>query len=161
MFKKLARKISDIVAVILKANASPHDVAMGCAIGMFVAFVPIVPVQTVLLLGLMALIKHSNKPAAYAVSWVLNPFTIVPIYLLELWTGALVVPGAQPFTAEMVSDLLNNLTFHKFIHLGGQLLAQLMIGGLFWATVVGAATYFPLLFILKKRFATAQNGEEA
>ena len=151
MIAKLKTKIKEIVATIMKANASPHDVAMGCAIGIFAAFVPIVPVQTLLLFGLMAIVRKSNKPASYAVSWVMNPFTIVPIYMAELWTGALLVPGAEPFTREMVTKLLDNLTFEKLMGLGGQLLAQLLIGGLLWAIILSIPTYFVVRFLLQKR----------
>ena len=151
MIKKLKQKISSITTTIMKANASPHDVAMGCAIGVFAAFVPIVPIQTLLLFGLMALVRKSNKPAAYAVSWVLNPFTIVPIYLLELWTGALLIPGAEPFSREMVTALLDNLTLEKLAGLGGQILAQLLIGGLVWATILSIPVYFVVRFLLQKR----------
>ena len=65
-------------------------VARGLAIGLFVALTPTLGVQTVLMLLLCVLLR-GNFIAAFAVSWISNPFTFAPLYLTYYLVGELVV----------------------------------------------------------------------
>lgn len=55
-------------------------VARGVAVGLFVGLTPTVGFQTLLMLGLCAVLR-GNLIAAFAVSWVSNSVTITPLYL--------------------------------------------------------------------------------
>jgi len=59
----------------------PEAAARGIAMGLFIALTPTVGMQTLLLVGL-CMVSRANFLAAFAVSWVANPFTIGPLYWL-------------------------------------------------------------------------------
>ena len=64
---------------VLHADDTPHAIALGVAIAMLVAFLPLVGFQTVIAIGLAALL-HANKAVCIPVVWITNPFTLGPIY---------------------------------------------------------------------------------
>ena len=148
---KLRSKIKEIGKKILSANASPHEIAMGCGMGLFTAMVPIVPIQTLLLLLLFVIIRKTNKPAAYAISWVMNQFTILPIYAFEFWLGSVFLGRTKAFSMDMVTGLIHEPSFKKVMHAGADVMLPLMTGGLVSAAILGVAGYFSVYFLLKYR----------
>jgi uncharacterized protein (DUF2062 family) len=76
-----------VVHRILHAQDSPHRLALGVAIGMWVALLPLVGVQMVTSAALVHPFK-GNKVVAMAMAWVSNPLTLIPVYLPCYWLGA-------------------------------------------------------------------------
>jgi uncharacterized protein (DUF2062 family) len=68
-----------VVHRLLHADDPPHRLALGAAIGMFVAITPTVGVQMFLVVFLAWLLR-ANKAAGLPMVWVTNPATAVPIY---------------------------------------------------------------------------------
>lgn len=64
---------------VLHANDPPHQLALGGAIGVFVAITPTVGVQMALVL-LFSWLLRANKVIGLPIVWMTNPATIVPIY---------------------------------------------------------------------------------
>jgi uncharacterized protein len=62
-------------------------IAGGVALGLFVAFTPTIPLQ-ILLCVAGALLLRVNLPAAFVLSWVVNPLTALPVFYLEHALGA-------------------------------------------------------------------------
>jgi uncharacterized protein (DUF2062 family) len=60
-------------------QGDPHYVAMGMAVGVFVAFTPTIPFHTILTIALAFALKGS-KPAALIGSWLNNPLTFPVFY---------------------------------------------------------------------------------
>ncbi len=60
------------------------SVSRGVAIGLFAAAIPLMPFQMVIA-AFLAIIIRANLPISVAVSWISNPFTLVPKNI----TGAL------------------------------------------------------------------------
>jgi uncharacterized protein (DUF2062 family) len=77
---------------VLHADDTPRSIAGGVAIATFVAFLPIMGIQTVVALALAALAR-ANKAVCIPVVWITNPFTAVPIYASCWWVGRLVLTG--------------------------------------------------------------------
>lgn len=76
-----------VVHQILRAADSPHRLALGVAIGLFIALLPLVGIQ----MFIAAVVCHpvkANKAVAVAMAWVSNPLTLVPIFLPCYWLGA-------------------------------------------------------------------------
>ncbi|HYM47158.1 MAG TPA: DUF2062 domain-containing protein [Burkholderiaceae bacterium] len=76
-----------------------RGVAVGVAIGLFWAFVPM-PLQMVPATA-MALLLRANIPAAILGAWVTNPFTMGPAILLCYRIGAWILGVTHEITIEM------------------------------------------------------------
>lgn len=63
-----------------------HAVALGVAIGVFAAFVPILPFQMVIA-AIIAILIRANLPMAVIASWISNPITFLPITYLTYFVG--------------------------------------------------------------------------
>jgi uncharacterized protein len=72
---------------LVRQHASPHEIALGCALGAFVSITPLLGVQT-LLAVVLSLILRANVPAAIVGTFVGNPlswpFIWVSTYIMGL-----------------------------------------------------------------------------
>jgi hypothetical protein len=83
----------------LHADDTPHRLALGIAIGMWIALLPLVGVQMVVSAALCHPFR-ANKVVAMALAWITNPFTIIPVYLPMYWLGTwLLGMDAIPYQA--------------------------------------------------------------
>lgn len=64
---------------VLHADDTPHRIALGAAIGIWIALLPLVGFQMVLTVALASLVR-ANRVVGVPLAWITNPFTIVPIY---------------------------------------------------------------------------------
>jgi len=81
---------------IVTLNDTPHSIALGTSIGVFVAMTPTVGIQMVLVLALAALFKplfQFNRVAGLIAVYISNPVTTVPIYWFNYWVGTFFVAG--------------------------------------------------------------------
>jgi len=75
-----------VIHKILRASDSPHRIALGVGIGMWVALLPLVGIQMITSAALCHPVK-GNKVVSMAMAWVSNPITLVPIFLPCYWLG--------------------------------------------------------------------------
>jgi uncharacterized protein len=154
--RRIPRKIKDFfIHRILHADDTPHRIALGLAIGTFVATTPALGLHTVMAIGLAALLR-ANKAAAVSFVWINNPFTFVPVYGSALWLGSLLVPGDptvqstiwQELTAPSThgSGFLHNAFSYDFwagvLQLMVRLGLQLWVGSLILGLAAAATLYF-------------------
>jgi len=71
---------------ILHADDTPHRLAMGIALGFFVAWTPTIGFQMIIVL-LLATAFKANRAAGIPIVWISNPFTLVPILSLNYAVG--------------------------------------------------------------------------
>ncbi|MEK7485189.1 MAG: DUF2062 domain-containing protein [Planctomycetota bacterium] len=162
--KYLYRQLID---PILQSKDSPHLVAMGAAIGMFIAFTPTVGIQMSLVL-MVAILPglHFNVPVAIAMVWLTNPITMWPIYYVFYRFGLLILGRTGDswvdFKQKIVS-ILSNLDhlpwlqkfyegFHGFFLLGLHYAIPMIIGSLIIAIILAILTY-PFAFWLAKKYS--------
>jgi uncharacterized protein (DUF2062 family) len=62
------------------------SVSLGVAIGLFVAMIPVLSFQTLLVI-LLSILFRANLPIAFMISWVSNPITILPLAYLAYCIG--------------------------------------------------------------------------
>lgn len=67
-------------------RASPHEIALGCALGAFVSITPLLGVQTILAV-LMALLLRASVPAAIIGTFVGNPVSWPFIWVSTYFMG--------------------------------------------------------------------------
>jgi len=71
---------------LLHINDSPHRLALGVALGLFVAWLPLYGLHLIIVLSL-TLLFGANKFTGLASTWANNPFTVIPIYYLNYLFG--------------------------------------------------------------------------
>lgn len=91
-----------IVHNILHADDTPHSLAMGVAIALFIAILPLVGIQMFLSVAIAALFR-ANKAVCVPIVWISNPLTMVPLYGGCLALGKFIL-GSENGTS--VGDLL-------------------------------------------------------
>ncbi len=114
-------------------RGDPHFVAMGMAIGVFVAATPSIPFQTVIAVALAFILRSSKAAAAIGV-WLSNPITFPIFYLASYKMGALLfgISVAYDPGGEAV-DILK---------LGAEVTIAAATGGIIIGLCLAVVTYF-------------------
>lgn len=73
--------------IILHTDDTPRRAALAFALGVFIAWTPVLGLHTLIALGL-AFLLGLNRLAVLAGTFVNNPWTIFPIYSAALWIGS-------------------------------------------------------------------------
>lgn len=68
-----------IIHRVLHADDTPHRIALGIGIGIFVGLTPTVGFQMIIA-GAIAVALRANKLVCIPMVWITNPVTLVPIY---------------------------------------------------------------------------------
>jgi uncharacterized protein len=132
--------------------------ARGVAIGLFVALgIPIGGHSATL--GLLLLMIRYNFPMAFALTWIVNPLTVIPIYYGYYYAGSLLlghstVMGMENFRQTMtpVLDTGNFLQALKlFFYLDFGILERWMLAALLVSTLFAALGYIAAYFIQTHR----------
>ena len=64
---------------VLHVDDTPHRIALGVAVGIFITWTPTIGFQMLLTVALAALLR-ANKVVGVPFVWLSNPFTLPPIY---------------------------------------------------------------------------------
>lgn len=135
---------------ILRLKGDPHSLARGVTIGVGVGILPIVPLQTLIILILAPLLRGNSIAGILAGLLVSNPLTMAPQYYFSWKIGKLVYP--VDVTWERVQQTIdfalsgsNSATFGErvgaFSYLGYESVAILILGGLIMAIPLTLITY--------------------
>lgn len=136
---------------ILRVRATPHEIALGCAAGVFAACTPFFGFQMALAAAL-ALILRVSIPAALAGTFIGNPLSWPAIWSASYVAGAYVL-GLDPANAcAAISDSVD--AFGSLFPLSPQafdaavinlaaVAAPLVVGGLLVGFVLAAGSYYP------------------
>ena len=147
------------LAPLLTLRASPHDIALGASIGVFVAFTPTFGVQ-MLLAAAIATMLRTSRPAAMIPVWISNPITMGPIYAFTWYVGTLLSPTTVAAATRLADPdaaaaPIFDYTFTGLFNAGTALIWPLTVGGVFVGLVCALITY-PAV----KRAAEAMRGRE-
>lgn len=98
---------------ILHANDSPRRIALGAALGLFIAWSPAFGFHMLLVLAL-CIVLRANKLVAIIFVWVSNPFTIIPIYYPSYLLGMEVLKLFHCNTNTQLSTSQMHQLFEQF-----------------------------------------------
>lgn len=125
---------------LLRLSATPHAIALGAAIGVFVSFTPFLGLQFALIVAL-ALLLRANPLAGAISSFIANPLTFPLIWLATFQIGHLLLYGAAGALPAMLGDDLLSKPFAQL----GPVLLPMAVGalplGLGAACIAYAAVY--------------------
>ena len=146
---------------ILMLDDTPHSIALGTSIGMFVGMTPTVGIQMLIVLAIAFLVQplfRLNKVAAVLTVYVTNPLTVIPVYWFNYKVGTLLIPSNvryEDFVA-IVQFGDHKDWFAKAISLVSELGAPILVGCLIVATVSSLLTY-PAMRWLIRRCVASEN----
>lgn len=144
-----------LIRSLLQVDDTPHSIALGSAIGMWISLTPTGGIQMALVMlvaFLTAPFFRWNRLAAILMTYVSNPITAIPIFWISYQVGRLFVGGDVTF--EDLKRIVTPTTetsfweqFKQFCYLLGK---PFLIGNLVFATVSAVATYPAVLWFLRK-----------
>ncbi|MCB2147741.1 MAG: DUF2062 domain-containing protein [Deltaproteobacteria bacterium] len=116
-------------------EGSPHYLALGMAVGIFVSITPIIPLQTIVAVFLAFLVRGSKSAAALG-TWLSNPLTIPVVYYANYKLGCMLL-GYQKTLDSIAFD-----SFSQLMGLGLEVTWAMIVGGVVIGAVLGVAAYF-------------------
>ena len=112
---------------LVKSHNTPHEIALGTAIGVFIGVMPLYGFHTLLFLAAAFLIRRVHKLAILIGTNISIPPTAPLITLAGYDIGRWILPGAYPALSVSV---LKHLTLHDIAHLFIPLFAGSVVLGL-------------------------------
>lgn len=155
----LYRRLSYQFRRVRVLGGSPHSLALGCAVGVFMGIMPVLPLRSVLIL-LVAPLTGANVIAALVVgTTVANPFFLALWYSLALAFGNMLVTEAVSW--DRVSAALENVQqaagfsdrLSSAADIGWDIVVVLLAGGFLIALPAGIATYLAAIRYFSRRQA--------
>lgn len=137
---------------LLRVRATPHEVALGCAAGVFAACTPFLGLQMALA-GALAFLLRVNIPAALLGTFVGNPLSWPVIWSASYISGAWVLGHDPAQAAEHLSGSATALGATLMAPTPAALdtavgnltpiLAPMLVGGLLIGLLAAAGSYYP------------------
>lgn len=149
---------------IVNLKDTPHSIALGTAIGVFIGLTPTFGIQMLLVLTVSLLTRRFfpfNRIAALVGVYVSNPFTMLPIYWFNYRLGAIFMHSEMSWEEFVKLFHYSHFTewwstiSNVFYTLG----APLIVGSLLVASVCSLPTY-PLMLRLVDRVQVRQKARK-
>lgn len=168
---KLRRGLKNVFMYrVLHVDDTPHRIALGVAVGMFVAWTPTIGFQMVLTV-LLATLLGANKLVGVPCAWISNPLTLVPIYYPNYRVGRWLL-GHKDVTPTFLDNI------HVPIQTDGwlrywiyqvqiwwsrtwEVFLPLWLGSVVVGLVLGGAAYFVIRWLVtrhRRRVRTVRAG---
>lgn len=140
----------------VRMNGSPHFLASGFAIGVFVGITPTIPFHSLLAFVFAFILRGSTIAALLATLLVSNPLTFVLQYYLSWEIGAWITgtdlcwENIVPIIGNITTSAGFDNTLAALAGLGGEAIFVLMDGGILLALPLAVAGYFCSFFFFRK-----------
>ena len=132
---------------IQRLRGDPYYLARGIGFGVFMGVLPLVPIQTIILIPLSAALNVSTIAALIASILVSNPLTFLPQYYMTWKVGNFILPGRiswqhleQVLLTIEQEGILDGIA--TFSHLGIKAITVILTGGALIGAPLGALSYF-------------------
>ena len=135
MFRTLTKQFRAIRLL----SGTPHSIALGTAIGLFVAWTPTVGIHMILVIALAVLFRASKAAGLIAV-YISNPLTIVPMYWVEYKLGAIVMD--QQLSYEELKRIVHSHWTEALWKLCVELALPMWLGGSVLALAFAVPGYY-------------------
>ncbi len=136
--------------LLFQVEDSPHRVALAFAIGVFIAFFPLVGIHTAVALALAVAFRLS-KVAILAGAWTNNPWTIAPMYTAGTLVGC-ALTGRSPTSLALVDWTLHGRAFYSSLLAGfGPLVLPFVVGNLVLGSLAALVAFLILRSTLTRR----------
>ncbi|HET6389915.1 DUF2062 domain-containing protein [Hyphomicrobium sp.] len=137
---------------VLLLRATPHEVALGFAIGVFCACTPFLGIQT-LLAFVLAFVLRVSLPAAILGTFLSNPLSWPAIWSGSYVAGALLLGQDPAYAADHLTDTANALgatlsapspeALNKAVGYLSPIVEPMVVGGLLVGLIAAIFSYYP------------------
>ncbi|MBN1969024.1 MAG: DUF2062 domain-containing protein [Candidatus Delongbacteria bacterium] len=135
----------------MRKEDTPENIAHGMAQGIFVGFLPIIPLQAVVAL-LVCTIMKSNKFTGVIGTNIFTSFlTAIPVFYLEHFIGKLVIDVDVNY--EKFKSLILDFSMADIASFGWSLWLAITFGGI----ILGILFYFPVYALTKQSVIKFRN----
>ena len=140
---------------IRRLRGSPHQLAMGMAIGVFAGCLPIIPFQTAVAVAL-ALCFGCSKLTAAVGTWVSNPVDWYFLYYYSYKVGAALIglPEQKALFSRILASVQQGHSFiqvaEKIMAMGGLVAFAFILGGVLIGLALSPPAYLIFLFVFKR-----------
>ncbi len=138
MISRWKKRFKEHFIEALKIKTTPHEIALGFAIGTFIAILPIFGLHIWLAILIIAVFKQLSKIALFAALFFWNPFFTIPVYTLSLKIGGAIF-GSAPVVVFKVTFLNQAYDFSR----------RLLVGSGMTATILSIVTYVAVFFLVR------------
>lgn len=121
---------------VSRLRASPAEIARGFAAGTFTGMMPLFGIQTIFAIALATLVR-GNPFAAALTTWVSNPITFVPLYMINFRMGQALL-GTQ----NLMLSLRQGMTLTEISQIGLACLVTLTVGCIATGIPAAIVSYF-------------------
>ena len=136
--------------ILLHVEDSPSRVAAAFALGVFIAFFPILGIHTGMALVLAVLLRL-NKVAILIGAWTNNPWTLAPMYTAGTLLGCAFL-GVSPESLGTIDWSLTGRAFYESLATGLRpLVLPFVAGNLVLGAGAAVASFFALRLLLERR----------
>jgi len=141
----------------VRLRGNPNSLALGSAIGAFMAMMPIMPLRAIIIIASTVFINANTFAALIVATVISNPLTYVPLYYFAVITGNAITPFTLDWERiKMTLDVLFSdagftTSIQTIASLGFEAVIVLIAGGIVLATPVGIITYIVTLRFFRER----------
>jgi hypothetical protein len=129
--------------IFRRLQEDPRRIAAGMALGVFIGITPTIPLHTVIVLSLAALLRVSPVTAFIGIQ-IGNPLTIVPIYIASYKIGQFLLYHGKPL---VFPETFSFKAWMDVLWQGG---VALQVGGVILAIPPAIVSYFVTLWIVQR-----------
>lgn len=150
----IARTAKYYFLKLLRLRGTPHSIAMGAAIGVFIGLTPTIPFHTILILSLTVVSRTSFVAGLISSLLVCNPLTYIPQYYIALLIGNAVTPftlnwdKVKAVLDVILSDVSLEERIQPLLSLGYEAIVVMMAGGVVLALPFAIASYYLCHFLI-------------
>lgn len=143
---------------LARAENPPWFDARGAAAGLIIGFGVPIGLQMIVL-ALLRVCFRFNTVVAFAMTWVNNPFSLLPLYYCYYYLGSFLLNRPVAMSAEDFQALMRPIfhagyfweSVHAFLFLGWDILERWTVSAAIFGTVFGFAGYVMAYRIQKER----------
>jgi hypothetical protein len=156
MFQATRLKIKAFIVWLMMINDTPRSLAMGVAVGLFIALTPTVGVQ-MLLVALASMFIRCTRTAGCAMVWLTNPVTMVPVFYFNYRVGTTLLMMDpvrwHDFVAHMEKAFSYEQWYEKlYVMVKALGVMSLDLAGPLWlgSVIVGLVAALPSYFLMRQ-----------
>ena len=152
----ISRTIRYYYIRLIRLKGTPHSLALGSALGVYIGITPTMPFHTILIF-MFTIATRSSFIAGLITSWlVCNPITYIPQYYFSTKIGNMVTPYELNWESikEVLDVLLSDASLRErlvaFMAMGYESVVVLIVGGCILAFPFAVASYYSSYFLFVK-----------